>query len=358
MVLTNSMLGRTSAQIRKWISWTGQSLLWIFSAWLLLWNLLRIWPGERLWPIAITNYLAPWMMIAAFPVGISAFLYKKYILGLAASIAAVSILFRLFPLITNPHQDLSTIASLSVLTFNLHDRNMDIESTISLIGNADADIVALQEMIPSFREPMLDGLKGLYPYHTLTSSELAKGQGLLSKYPLTYIERSLDRRVMSANVEFPEGDILLVNVHTPSTFWPFNWDEKRSAQRYFLDSVLDGIADAQLPVILLGDFNVTTLSENYALIRQDFRDSFMDSGRGFGFTYPTGEKFGIKLPTPMVRIDYIFHNNYLASLETKTLRDNSGSDHRPVLARLRFGIHSLRADQGLFGGLISETSIR
>jgi endonuclease/exonuclease/phosphatase family metal-dependent hydrolase len=95
------------------------------------------------------------------------------------------------------------------------------------------------------------------------------------------------------------------------------------------------IAEIEGPLLVVGDFNTTPQSENYALLRRQLRDAFLDSGRGFGFSYPATPKFGIRLPWPLVRIDYIFHSDHLASYDTRALVNSGGSDHRPVVSELR-----------------------
>jgi endonuclease/exonuclease/phosphatase (EEP) superfamily protein YafD len=82
---------------------------------------------------------------------------------------------------------------------------------------------------------------------------------------------------------------------------------------------------------VVGDFNTTPQSENYALLCSHLRDAFLDSGWGSGFTYPATPKFGIRLPTPLVRIDYIFYSEHFGSLDSRVLRDSGGSDHRPAV---------------------------
>ena len=45
-------------------------------------------------------------------------------------------------------------------------------------------------------------------------------------------------------------------------------------------------------------------------------------------------QFGICLPTPLVRIDYIFYSEHCGSLDSRVLRDSGGSDHRQVVSVL------------------------
>ena len=55
--------------------------LWVFAAWMILWNLLRIWPGEQLWVIAMVNYFAPWFALLLLMAIIIAMLMKERLLS-------------------------------------------------------------------------------------------------------------------------------------------------------------------------------------------------------------------------------------------------------------------------------------
>jgi vancomycin resistance protein VanJ len=213
---------------------------------------------------------------------------------------------------------------------------MDFGGIVSLIQDQDPDILAFQELTPQFRETALRELEGLYPYHTLSSDKFSMGVGIMSRYKITHITRSSDNRTISANVNSPAGNVFLVNVHAPSKITPFNWSNDWREQREYLENIINQTSPIQEPIILLGDFNITFLSENYSLIRESFQDAFEVSGQGFGFTYPSAEKLGIKLPQALFRIDFIFYNDYLISSETRVIRGESGSDHHPIVSILSY----------------------
>lgn len=68
-----------------------------------------------------------------------------------------------------------------------------------------------------------------------------------------------------------------------------------------------------------------------SFIRRHLHDAFLESGWGFCLSYPATLKFGIRLPSRLVRIDHIFHSDHSASRDTRVLKDSGGSDHRPVV---------------------------
>ena len=62
--------------------------------------------------------------------------------------------------------------------------------------------------------------------------------------------------------------------------------------------------ESPYPIIICGDFNDTPLSYTYKKIKSNLIDSFTISGSGIGDSY-------VKIP--MLRIDYIFHDNKFKS---------------------------------------------
>lgn len=80
-------------------------------------------------------------------------------------------------------------------------------------------------------------------------------------------------------------------------------------------------SESPYPVIICGDFNDTPCSFTYHELAKNYKDAFIESGSGFGFTYAG------KLPS--YRIDYILHDDRLSSWAYKTTR-NKLSDHYPI----------------------------
>jgi endonuclease/exonuclease/phosphatase (EEP) superfamily protein YafD len=99
---------------------------------------------------------------------------------------------------------------------------------------------------------------------------------------------------------------------------------KRSVQ---VDSVSYHIKHSPFPVIVCGDFNDTPVSYTYRKMRAGLKDSFVNSGEGFGSTY---------LGTfPAFRIDYIFHSRFFTTTYFERIRAEL-SDHYPIICRLSY----------------------
>jgi vancomycin resistance protein VanJ len=307
--------------------------LWIFGGAMLLWNVLRIWPGEQFWPVAMVNYFAPWFALMLVPMVLLAWLLKERFLSGFLLLALVLIAIRFIPYFTPSAISSSTENQIKIMSFNVFQRNNDVQGIIDIILEHEPDIVALQEVTPDVGDQLSNALSPRYPYHTLDLLGNMMGQGLLSKYPIRQMSDLPDYNFQSATIDTPEGSIQVFNIHSP-TLIPFTWKEDWQIQRTFFDDVVADIEKVEGPIIVLGDFNTTPLSELYALLTENLTDTHIASGWGFGFSYPARPKLGIRFPTPLLRIDYIFTNEFFSSFDTQVLKESGDSDHRPVLTHL------------------------
>lgn len=104
----------------------------------------------------------------------------------------------------------------------------------------------------------------------------------------------------------------------------------REAFRLRVDEVRtlrERIDREDLPVIVAGDLNVTSRNWEYRQLARDHVDVFRTVGRGWGGTY--------RGDLPLVRIDYVLSDTAFTAVKGHVPRVQF-SDHRPVVARLRW----------------------
>lgn len=83
-------------------------------------------------------------------------------------------------------------------------------------------------------------------------------------------------------------------------------------------SVLEAIDESPYPVVVMGDFNDTPQSFAYQQLIKGRKDAFIERGNGWGATY-------LK-PFPLLRIDYILHDEALVCKSYESITDVE-SDH-------------------------------
>jgi endonuclease/exonuclease/phosphatase (EEP) superfamily protein YafD len=97
--------------------------------------------------------------------------------------------------------------------------------------------------------------------------------------------------------------------------------------------LLERVSDAT-PTLLLGDFNFTTRSGKYRLMKEaGLIDTFGVAGQGRGLTSPTRYQYAPIPLRPMVRIDYVWATAHFQPLRSYVGK-SWGSDHLPVVAEL------------------------
>lgn len=227
------------------------------------------------------------------------------------------------------------------------------------ILNSDSDIKCIQEFanVPWSKEfNAIDQLeKDSLHYYFSTDDQRSErdhfknGTLIISKYPIVesgdvLTSRNGFNRIAYADVKINDDTIRIVNVHLESMGLsgsnPRHTRDlgtlksqvytilrklrigvfERSKQMRLLS---DFIERSPHPVICAGDFNDLPYSYNYQHLKSRMKNSFEESGKGFGFTYNGGT---LKL----LRIDNQFYSSGLRSVGFETLDSIKLSDHFPL----------------------------
>ncbi|MFE3112620.1 endonuclease/exonuclease/phosphatase family protein [Kitasatospora indigofera] len=221
----------------------------------------------------------------------------------------------------------ATPGELKVLQHNVSDENRDPAGTARALVQAGPDLIALEELtpaaLPAYQEVFARGL----PHRAVFGSV-----GLWSRYPLTGAV-PLDirpsgladadwQRALRATVHAPEGDIAVYVAHLPSIRFGVRGlgADRRDDSARRLGRMLDGEPLGR--VVLSGDLNSTLDDRGLGPLT-----SRLTAARsGFGFTWPAAR--------PLARIDQVLCRG-LHPVSTAAL-PATGSDHLPVIARLRW----------------------
>jgi vancomycin resistance protein VanJ len=239
--------------------------------------------------------------------------------------------------------------SLTILTYNIHSETQRLDPMIALIREADPDVVAMQEVSQEAARRFDQVLADRYPYrklHTFPGNGVV-GQGVLSKYPILndnyWRNENLPDKLGHQRIQIDVNSVAvtLYNAHPIHPILKGGhlfYTELRAQE---IQSVLDRASHEYGPLIIVGDFNMADQSGDYQQITARYADTYREVGWGLGPTFPDfssvnavpGAVRALPVP-PLVRLDYVFHNDALYPIEARVWNSSGGSDHRPVFVRL------------------------
>lgn len=284
--------------------------------------------GERLRPIMLFNSLLPALLLPALVLLPLSLIFRRWRAALLQTPAVIAFVVMFGYAFTPPTVPAAPAGiEISVLTFNISLKNRDFEAVGQLIRDADADVVALQEINRAAYFYLDDDLADIYPYRAFHPDSAPPGQAVLSRYPILednfwQVERAHQRVVLDV-----EGQRLaFYNIH-PVHFSLnrrslFNFD----GQQREVDDILERLSHEDGALLILGDFNTTDQTDMYFRFAALYGDAFRVAGDGFGLTFPAW--------MPLARLDYVFYNAAFVPLDAHVWATSGGSDHHPVYARL------------------------
>lgn len=232
-----------------------------------------------------------------------------------------------------------------VMSYNV--KNLSDERTIhaNLVNEISPDIVAFQEFSDFvYYRWQDDNQLADYPYIAIGEVDGVSipGQAVYSRYPILdeevwVYESSSSHPHQRVLLDVNGTEVALYNIHpNPPIDWAggaiFRANEADiTAHSLAMQDLTQRIIAETIPVIVVGDMNMSDKFPEYLTLSSYLTDSFLSSGYGFGFTYPAGTAF-----PELMRLDYIFHNSAFQTVDASVVRDTETSDHLPVVAELRF----------------------
>jgi vancomycin resistance protein VanJ len=100
-----------------------------------------------------------------------------------------------------------------------------------------------------------------------------------------------------------------------------------------LSILLDRIRSETAPTMLLCDCNMSDQSTIYHTLSAELKDAFYEVGWGLGLTSSVNK--AIPWMPLILRIDYVWYNNFLVAQNAFVWDDAGTSDHRPLIVQLQ-----------------------
>lgn len=234
-----------------------------------------------------------------------------------------------------------------VATWNLHhgeglDGKIDVDRIGKVLRESGAELIALQEVdvgvARSGRIDLAGELATRLGMHVVFGKNIdyqggEYGNAILSRWPIQSSEnlhyRMLregeQRGLLVARVATPHGLVVFAATH-------IDW-RPDDAERVSNVAEIGARASTESdfgPVVVCGDMNDLPGSRVHSLLLEDFADAWTGLEPGDdGFTYPAA--------APVRRIDWILlHRRAALRVERAAVIDSDASDHRLVLAELRW----------------------
>ncbi len=255
------------------------------------------------------------------------------------------------------------IMSHNVRLFDLYDwtKIKGIRAKIiALINDERPDIICFQEYyLKGNNKKLKKALSTPYAYENFTSKKVKKGistgvgTAIFSKYKIINTGKIIFKNDKANHAIFIDviknkDTIRVYNAHLGSIRFdnedydfiksdkskiseadliPFKKVIKR-LQKGFRDrenqvkTLLLHIKNSPYPTLVATDMNDTPVSYSYSQFNKVLQDTFTEKGSWTGSTYIGA--------MPFLRIDYLWHNSKMESLDFKTI-DKQLSDHRPII---------------------------
>lgn len=306
------------------------SVLWIIAIPLLLVAFARVLPFDNVIPLPHLVVFTPWATLVTLPLLIVALFSRRRVLTLLLAVAMAGYVYWMAPFFVPPDAsapaDPADSDTLRVMTVNAEYGQADAQSVVDLVEAQHVEVLAVQELTPSFEEALTDaGLDELLAHSfTVPAADSPAGSGLWSTTPLTDEEElsgtsfAMPSAVVSAGGT--DVRVTVVHPHPPMPTEITTW-------RTELVELTEQVHADDAPQILAGDFNATYDHASFRdLLGSRFSDATREWGAGPAVTWPEDNQ----VPA-LFALDHVVVEKDMPVSDVVPMQV-PGTDHRALLA--------------------------
>lgn len=266
-------------------------------------------------------------LVGAVVIALLALVTGRYVTAVVAVAALLANLLIAWPWLQSPTPAAASGPTVKVLLFNVYYYNRRLDEAARIVRELNPDIVVLHEVIPRIR-PDLDAMADAFPYRVESWLERPADALILSRFPLEDLAAELPepkhRRPLGvAKVAIGDRTLTLFAAHL--SLPPLL--EGRGSQMAEMREIAETVNGLTGPRLLVGDFNASTWG---AVVTHARTFAALDVLTGPSGTWPTFLPRDLGIP-----IDHMLASQELTFV-SRTLVTIPGSDHRAVLAEIKF----------------------
>jgi len=285
--------------------------------------------GDSWWLFDVfTHFRWQYFALAAVVIPLALLCRARWI-ALAALIGAAAHLPVLFePVTALALRTKEAPADITLMNANLWWRNDRLDALLGRVKVADADVVVMQEVSGPWLKAV-ETLRAHYP-HVAPADWRNSGIVILSRHPIRDLRA--DAFTVSTEIDVRGRTVRLIAVHMPTPLSAAKWRLQAEA----FQRVAAEARNAGMPVIAIGDFNLTPYSPRFARFLAESGLRRVPIGRFWPATWPSAS--GLKYGGPLWRgfeIDHVLVSDTFAPVGAYRGPD-IGSDHFPIHVALKF----------------------
>ncbi|MEB0288269.1 endonuclease/exonuclease/phosphatase family protein [Cryobacterium sp. 10I1] len=218
---------------------------------------------------------------------------------------------------------------LRIVSANVLLDNTELATLAGELVATDADVIVLEEVTPEHLATLAASpLWAAYPERILDALPGYHGSAIFSRLPIED-GGPIDvagSPMLEARIHTPAGLVRIIDVHAVA---PVTSENTVLWRGQYAELARIAASDTGT-LILAGDFNATLdHAPLRRLVATGLRDAFVESGRGFGATWPRWDG----VVPPLMRLDHVLVSQQVTVVAV-TDQTSAGSDHRRLVVDL------------------------